>query len=913
MKATRTTLLNAALCGLILVAGCADDAAFDGFETQSSALTGKASKGAKRMTLWTGATATDEALYLRGRKPLRTEPAAPWSAWPQTRVANTLLSTTKACTQEDWLTKYIDYRRRLVGDGTAANPGFVSVGLGSGQSLPASGRNPDTVTWDGKKGAYHFGDTTAHHGRYLALLGSEVRAFELMGVDTDATNTELYYALEAFNRLDRDSETFYGYQPELNGFFIRDDVPVGFMTLANGQPRFPHATSSTGGYQVVNEQVGAVTSGGDAMSLDQVVGLFFGLAIVIEMVDADTTVSGVNLRHEAQAIMHRIITKVKRDNWYILDPDGVSPPPAWGGFISYARSLAQIADRYVGNSHGVASYSAGVTTGHLNDTWNLWGLVGNDNQHMLLSQAAILPRYNSYTQDLRATNRRGELLPLVREAMLGDAVAGELEDWQIEGLLTSAPCGGPCNGTTGCVGADGWKSENRFIHPRNRNGNFYGGAGESPGVDYMLLHNFYLIHKQGAYDAVPTNRPTRGCDAVTALDQALAGPGIDHYDAGNPCTTADLSRRFCGRSFASWLKDASAGDATIWTPGKRWNCTGAGTCTLSAAGTAGGSGPDLIFGDTGADFIKGQGGSDCIYGGGGDDTIWGGRGFDEIHGGDGDDDLYGEWPGIVTQGESDTLYGGAGSDFIRGNLGADDLFGGTGHDDIAGGDGGDVIVGGSGNDYIVGGNGDDVIRAEDGNDTLIGGNGNDHLNAGAGDDHVNAGSGDDRAYAGPGFDDLVMGTGNDAASARDEGAPNAPGYNKFDCGPGIDTVWGGIRRNEVWGGDGDDFIQGGPDRDKIDGGAGHDELRGMGGDDFIRGATGNDFILGGAGDDRLCGNEQHDRIDVLDMNDPYHAGLSWIGTAGADSCSGGMGSNVVDGACAWVPVSSCGRPALLNW
>ena len=894
MDTLRNAVVGAALTVTMMVGGCIDTVDLDAPGVSVAALDSPGSR---------------VALPAKGRE---SPAASAWSSWPQQTVANTLLTSTKACTEGDWLTKYITYRRRLVGDGTTANPGFVSLGTGPGESLPASGRNPDEQ-WDGKKGSYGYGDTTAHHGNYLAMLGSEARAFALMGVDRTATHAELYLALQAFNRLDAVTETFWGYQPSLDGFFLRDDIPVGYMTKADGRPRFPHATSQSGGYELVDAQVGADTSAGDVMSVDQVVSLFFGLAVVIQLVDPDVSVNGVNLRAESQAIMHRIISNVKADNWHILDPAGVSPPPEWGGFISFALSLAQIADRYVGQSQGVASYSAGVTTGHLNDVWNTWGIQTNDNRHMTLVQASVLDRFDAFTVGLRAAEDRREIYPLVREAMLGQPVSGGLEDWQIESLLTLAPCGGPCAGTTGCVGADGWKSEYRFGHPENRNGNFYGGSGEYPGVDYMLLHNFYLIHKHGAYDRVPTTRSTHGCPAVTGLSAALAGQAPGRYDASDRCTTPDLDRRFCGRSFASWLSDASVGKVTIWTPGKRWSCSGVGSCALTSARAPGGDGPDLILGSAGGDFIQGYGGSDCIYGLGGNDRIYGGRGFDELHGGEGDDDLYGEWAGVVIDGESDIIHGGPGQDTLRGAVGADDLFGGDDDDDIDGGGGQNVMAGGGGDDYIVGGSAKDILRGDDGHDDLYGGAGDDLLVGGAGDDELLAGDGDDRAWAGPGYNRLELGAGNDFAAAVDEGEPNTPGYMKVDAGYGKDVVFCGLRGCEVWGGPGDDYLQGGYGNDKIDAGDGADVLIGMDGNDFLRGDWGKDFILGGAGDDRLCGNEHDDHLDAFDMNNAYHRSMTWVGTAGEDTCNGGMGWNAVDGACTWVPNSYCGRPALLDW
>lgn len=78
------------------------------------------------------------------------------------------------------------------------------------------------------------------------MLATEYKLLNDQGLDTYQTRKELYYALEAFNRLDLNAESYFNlagdtfpnqaiYPPssDLNGFFIRDDVPDNFVDVAH--------------------------------------------------------------------------------------------------------------------------------------------------------------------------------------------------------------------------------------------------------------------------------------------------------------------------------------------------------------------------------------------------------------------------------------------------------------------------------------------------------------------------------------------------------------------------------------------------------------------------------------------------------------------------------------------------------
>ncbi len=128
---------------------------------------------------------------------------------------------------EQNLKKYWRYRERF--------KNYVVPGECQGCGLPSTGRFPELDVNGSiiKSGHLNYPDETIHLGHYIGMLAMELH---LTG---GGVNLDIWYALEAFNRLDKTAEGWWRHyyldqssiptDNDLNGFFIRDDVPQDFV------------------------------------------------------------------------------------------------------------------------------------------------------------------------------------------------------------------------------------------------------------------------------------------------------------------------------------------------------------------------------------------------------------------------------------------------------------------------------------------------------------------------------------------------------------------------------------------------------------------------------------------------------------------------------------------------------------
>lgn len=133
--------------------------------------------------------------------------------------------------------KYWYYKSRFNND-------FISIGTNPGQSIPFNQRGfNDSYTFTTPSDVLKTGDGTVQLGIYIAVLATEYKLLKNNSADINSINKvkyELFCALNAINRLDYYAEKIIGdnphpknphttNSPNLNGFFVRDDIHEGFV------------------------------------------------------------------------------------------------------------------------------------------------------------------------------------------------------------------------------------------------------------------------------------------------------------------------------------------------------------------------------------------------------------------------------------------------------------------------------------------------------------------------------------------------------------------------------------------------------------------------------------------------------------------------------------------------------------
>ncbi len=747
-----------------------------------------------------------------------TRPDLPWVATPAPPDP-AWLDTPPACATTDWFGKYMRYRIRFRGNNTAAFPGFVSIGTDHGQSIPATQRVPQSdcvndwwasncspSAYKDAFGRLSWGDATIWLGTYLSVLATEHKAFRLVGLDTTQTERDLYYALMAFNRVDETAETNFGYPPVQDGFFQRDDVPVGFERRFDGTYRFPRdeviADRQINGFGCVTStySCGAMsTAGGNFESQDQTIGLVYGMAMVARLVPDDVVVEGLDLRWQAREMIHRLVTKLSSNAWQVRDPTGESPPDEWGGnALAYSNQLAQVANKVCAPDFGVMDYRDVLSQTVGEGIWGLldgagWEVTHGYNRTMAFKLESIIGSWDADKFSQRAAKDLKETFIIARAIHQDSPYLGSgMSLWRIDSVLTSAPCSGPCNRTPGCDNAGGWQGQHRFHNPSDRAGGAHDGVADWNGLDYLEMHNLYLIYRHGQYDFRAGGEAPGDCSHFVGLDRLIAeglAPG-GTYDPQDPCARRDMDRRWCGRSFGAWLDAAYRKEVSIFVRDRRLVCEGLNPCFSEAYhgdGYEGTAGPDLMFGTPQDDTLRGGAGDDCILAFEGNDLVEGGEGMDEIHGGAGNDTIRGDHPVSVSIHPNDILFGDEGDDLLEGYEGRDDLYGGEGSDTLRGGDGDDNLIGGPERDFLEGGDGDDFIDGGPGHDDAWGEGGDDEIWGREGNDCLIGASGSDNLYGEDG-DDFLRGDGGDDGL---QGGDYQTGRDLICGGSGHSTIWGG--------------------------------------------------------------------------------------------------------------------------
>lgn len=258
---------------------------------------------------------------------------------------------------------------------------YVKIGAGQGTSLVAGSRIPkscaDNTTADGTPvnetvyGTMWWGDGTIKHGHYLGLLASEYRLLKNSGADVSGVLNELYYGLEAINRLDRNAESELAdiydvfLSQNLNGFYMREDIEEDFG-IANwnnesfraGCTNSAYYINSTKG-KVNSPSVGLITKGNSHLnspSLDQMTSLMVGFSLIHKLVDNEYVKPtaqdpGFYIIDELKNIVDRIVRYAADHNWFVIDVHGWPAANGGGDLAAAALPLTLAANRITGKSY----------------------------------------------------------------------------------------------------------------------------------------------------------------------------------------------------------------------------------------------------------------------------------------------------------------------------------------------------------------------------------------------------------------------------------------------------------------------------------------------------------------------------------------------------------------------------------
>lgn len=416
----------------------------------------------------------------------------------------------KSFAQEDITRKYWHYKNRFLGLDNQG--GFIKIGLGQGMSLPASGRNfsldceyfwlislAKCTSKPGHKGLMSWGDATYYLGYYILNLSLEYYNLLQAGKNTNATVQELFYALKAYERLDKGAEVALGLgEGKLNGFFLRDDVPQNFFEInpaMNEKEKMFYACVHS---DFSCHKVNTVNSGA-YVSQDQIIALMLGFAGVVEFASTASIMhenERIELKDLAQLYTHKMVSYLIDCKWQLKAPNGEKIGDKWGGnVLAFNHNIATIAERICGTRFQ-PTYQAGwskitgkVAKGSFNWGWNLQA---KHNKAMIFVLSALSRDWDLEKANKRALDANQQIYGLMYAAFnKGEFKDKEKEQKYWEEFLSSAPIDGPCHDSPNCNAPLGWRSFDRWWHEEQKDGNTYGLPFEFTGLDYMLAYNLY--------------------------------------------------------------------------------------------------------------------------------------------------------------------------------------------------------------------------------------------------------------------------------------------------------------------------------------------------------------------------------------------------------------------------------------
>lgn len=471
--------------------------------------------------------------------------------------------------------KYADYRNRF-------NNNFIVVGEEAGKSLPIA----ISKEWKDYCGngvvRLEGGEVSANLGKYIGFLGTEYLVLKNSNLDFSNTIQELYYALEAFNRLDLFAETVNGYNmnPKLDGFFVREDFPENFVSQ---NPSLNNNTVNSPSYLIGSGKPLAISSLGEQsafycvdengcprqdgynnlpMSQDHTIGMLWGLFLANKCLDDEIPVptnpfsDGITeIKQETTEIFKRIYQKCEEDNWVFKTPNDkyvgncdVGDDPSLlesAGLIFFSKSYIKAAYEHIVNKQALVPVTANLGRASLpyqaytNDIVNLRMIFETVSMSGNLSAVHRLSRKQGW--DIFFSNYG----IFTRNWNLNNSDKLKLKK-RTEFFLNSAPCEGPfCHKNDNALptnlsredfGKLGWAAQDKMggsikeqyvgtAHPWSFNGNYFG-------LDYLLLHNLYYINNQESLGNFVVYSPQSSACEINYknLDYSIIGDDKKYFE-----------------------------------------------------------------------------------------------------------------------------------------------------------------------------------------------------------------------------------------------------------------------------------------------------------------------------------------------------------------------------------------------
>ncbi|MBK9478545.1 MAG: T9SS type A sorting domain-containing protein [Bacteroidetes bacterium] len=451
--------------------------------------------------------------------------------------------------EQQRILKYWYYRERL------KTQFVMGLGQGDGESMPFEERNNATFVPGTQK--VHNSDATIALSYYIIVLALEYELLQKNSQDKWKTELELFYAIDAINRVDRNAEGYYGKSPKLDGYYIRDDVCMGcdFRT-----PQSPNSIATANCNKLnarsVNSNISKITTSGEYCSgsiphqgkndsyegnftsMDQNIHLYLAMHIIIKRFSSlDITElpspyntlrfsdnnSNTNFAEAAKEIMIRLIDymhKKSDDNgyakWIIRDPDGHKIHLNWGGDAwLMAPGFSGAVKKDCGHNNPtlfkkiVDSQWHVALAAHLEVFKHPWYFYRfSDGLKFMNLMTANGPGnyYGTYSYVIRSNHYSGNYkssffkFPMIQVPLLNKLLYNipdmHSKDYYRD-LLDEAPCFGPYNYSDNCNSvlypSTNWSTNSLIIHPESRGKCNPGFPGDYNGLDYMLLFNLFYL------------------------------------------------------------------------------------------------------------------------------------------------------------------------------------------------------------------------------------------------------------------------------------------------------------------------------------------------------------------------------------------------------------------------------------